>query len=725
MAAEHTPPNVVVVLLDDVGFGAPGTFGGVVDTPALDALAADGLRYNRFHTTAICSPTRASLLTGRDAHVTGVGTVLNSAWDHPGYNGVLREETATIARVLQLNGYATGCFGKWHLAPAWECSQAGPFDRWPTGVGFDHFYGFLGGETNQYEPSLYEGTAPVTPSTDPDYHVSEDLAARTIDWIRLQRAATPDRPFFAYLAPGATHAPLQVPLRWADKYAGRFDEGWDAIRERMLADQIAAGAVPEGTRLTPRPDAIPAWDSLDDDQRTVAARMMEVYAGFLEHTDVQIGKVVDELKAQGIFDNTLFVYIVGDNGGSAEGGPPGSINYMGALQGLQEPLAAQLAGLDQLGGPDSYAQYPAGWAWAMSTPLQWVKQIASHLGGTRNAMVLSYPAGIDTPGQVRSQFGHVNDIAPTILDLAGIPMPEVVDGTTQARLDGVSLQPTFNDADAAEVHHRQYFEVFGHRAIYADGWWASAHHGGVPWAIGVGQDTPDFADDVWELYHLDTDFSQAHDLAAEHPEKLAELTGLFRAEAERVGIWPMHDTRDHRGQPPHPPLSEGRTSFRFHPGAVGFPENQAPKLVGRSWHLQARVEVRAGRTRGVIMTMGGRPAGLALWLDEGAVPVFDHHTFEYGRLNLRGEPLADGERVIELVCRYRGPGWAKPADFTLIVDGAVVAEGSVQLTPPVFFSIDETFDVGATHGSPVGDYPAHYPFVDGSLRWVDIEIDGG
>lgn len=713
-------PNVVVVLLDDVGFAAPGAFGGAIDTPALDALAADGLRYNRFHTTAICSPTRASLLTGRDAHVTGVGTVLNSSFDHPAYCGVLRDETATIARVLQLNGYATGCFGKWHLAPTWESTQAGPFDRWPTGRGFDHFYGFLGGETQQFEPTLYEGTTPVEPTDDPDYHLTEDLASHTIDWIRMQQAADPNRPFFAYVAPGATHAPLQVPLQWAEKYQGRFDQGWDAIRAGILERQIATGAVPEGTELTPRPEEIPAWDSLSDGERKVAARMMEVYAGFLEHTDVQIGRIADELRHQGIFDNTLFVYVVGDNGGSGEGGPSGSISYFGGLNGMLESLDHQLANLDKLGTRESYAQYPVGWAWAMSTPMQWLKQVASHLGGTRNAMVLSYPNGIESSGEFRNQYGHVNDLTPTILDLAGIEMPEIVDGVAQEPIDGVSLRPTFNDPNAPEAHRQQYFEVFGHRAIYQDGWMASANHGGMPWMVGRPGEARDFEADEWELYNLDEDFSQAHNLADQHPEKVQELVALFQQEAERAKIWPLQDARVSRT--PMPNLTEGRTTFRYYPGAVGFPEDQAPRLTGRSWHLQAKV-VTTANTKGVIFTVGGRPNGCALWLAEGAVPTFRYRTFEVAEVEIAGQPLTPGEHLIELTQRYQGPGIARGADFTLVVDGEVVAEGGLPVTPPRFFSIDETFDIGSTSGSPVGNFPARFPFQGGTLVQVDLELD--
>lgn len=718
---ERRRPNVVVVLLDDVGFGAASTFGGPVATPTLDRLADRGLRYNRFHTTAICSPTRAALLTGRDAHATGVGTVLNSAFDHPAYRGVLRPETATVARVLQQGGYATACIGKWHLAPAWESSQVGPFDRWPTGQGFDHFYGFLGGETHQFHPTLYRGTAPVDPPERDDYHLTEDLVDASIDWIRQQRSLAPDRPFLLYLAPGATHAPLHVPAGWAERYRGRFDGGWDAMREEILRRQVESGVVPEDTRLTPRPEEIQAWLDLDPEDARVAARLMEVYAGFLEHTDVQIGRLVDELEASGQFEDTLFCYVVGDNGSSAEGGPPGSVNYMGTLQGLAESREVRLAALDRVGQADSYAQYPAGWAWAMTAPFQWMKQVASHLGGTRNPMVVTWPSGFDSAGELRTQFSHVNDLAPTILEAAGLGMPDVVDGVAQLPLDGTSLVYSFDDASAEERHHTQYFEVNGHRAIYHRGWLASAHHGGVPWTVGLPGTPRAFEDDVWELHDLRADFSQSVDVSAQHPELLAELRELFDAEAQRVGILPLHDARVSRTRMPR--LSEGRTSFTFHAGTVGVPESQAPRMLGRSWHLRAHLEVTGPEPRGVLATMGGTAAGWSWWIDEQTRIRFAYRTFEVDRVDLVGPALGDGRHLLEVVFRHDGPGWGRGGLLSLVVGGEVVAEGKLAMTPPAVFSIDETFDVGATSGSPAGDHPAIHPLRDATLR-LDLELDG-
>lgn len=722
MSTPGKRPNVVVILLDDVGFGAAGTFGGLIDTPTLDALADRGLRYNRFHTTAICSPTRAALLTGRDAHATGVGTVLNSAFDHPAYNGVLRPETASVARVLQHSGYATACIGKWHLAPAWESSQVGPFGRWPTGQGFDHFYGFLGGETHQFEPTLYQGTAPVDRPDRDDYHLTEDLVDQSIAWVHQQESLNPDRPWFLYLAPGATHAPLHVPSAWSERYRGRFDGGWDAAREEIFARQVEAGVVPADAGLTARPEEIPAWADLSADEKTVAVRLMEVYAGFLEHTDVQIGRLVAALEESGQFGDTLFCYVVGDNGSSAEGGPVGGLNYMGTLQGLAESTELRLAALDRIGSADSYAQYPAGWAWALTTPFRWMKQIASHLGGTRNPMVLTWPHGIERRGEVRTQFGHVNDLAPTILEVAGVAMPDEVDGVRQLPLDGTSLAYTFDDPEAEERHHTQYFEVNGHRALYHRGWMASAHHGGVPWTVGLPGTPRPFEDDIWELYDLGEDFSQYDDVADRHPERLAELRDLFDREAERVGILPLRDARVSRTRMPR--LAEGRTSFRFHGGTVGVPESQAPRMLGRSWHLRADLDVTSDGVRGVVATMGGRAAGWSLWVDETSRPVFTYRTFEVDHLELSGKPLTAERHLIEVAFRYDGNGWARGAEVVLVQDGEEVASGRLVATPPVVFSIDETFDVGLNTGSPVGDHPAVFPFVGGSVRHVDIELDG-
>ncbi|KRF10489.1 arylsulfatase [Nocardioides sp. Soil796] len=719
-----TSPNVVIVLLDDVGFGASSTFGGLVETPAVEEIARQGLRYNRFHTTAICSPTRASLLTGRDAHVTGVGTVLNLANSHNGYDGVLRDSTALLPRILKEHGYSTACIGKWHLTPPWECSPVGPFDRWPTGRGFDTFYGFLGGETHQYEPTLFEGTRSVPRPEGDDYHLTEDLVDRSIDWIRMQQSVTGDKPFFLYLAPGATHAPLHVPGEWSERYRGSFAQGWDVVREEILERQKALGVVPQDAVLTPRPDSLPAWDSLSTDERAVAERLMEVYAGFLEHTDTQIARLVDALKEDGQFENTMFVYVVGDNGSSAEAGVAGSISYSAALQGLAETLEQQVAGLDEIGGKRSYPQYPAGWAWAMTSPFQWVKQVASHFGGTRNPMVVSWPAGIKDAGGLRTQFSHVNDVVPTILEAAGIEAPKVVNGVEQSPMDGTSLVYTFADADAPERHTTQYFEVFGHRSIYHEGWIASAFHGQAPWTPRFKDGEPrrdyDFATDSWELYDTTRDFSQATDLAATEPEKLAALQELFVAEAERVSILPLRDARSTRT--PMPNLAAGRNEFVYR-GPVGLPETDAPPFGGRSWQLLARFGVGSTACRGVLASIGGHSGGWSLRLDEDGRVVFHVRIFERDAFILTSPaPLAPGQHEVLLEFRYDGGGRGKGGEFSLVVDGSTVGVDRISATPPGYYSIDELFTIGFTSGSPVADHPERYPFT-GELEEIRIRVE--
>jgi arylsulfatase A-like enzyme len=720
-------PNIVLVLLDDVGFGATSTFGGPVAAPALDALAREGLRYNRFHTTAICSPTRASLLTGRNPHAANVGAVLNSSNAYPGYQGVLRKETTTIAELLRRNGYSTVAIGKWHLTPVWETSPSGPFDRWPTGLGFEKFYGFLGGETDQFEPTLYEGTTPVRRPPGEGYHLSEDMADQAIAWLHAQHSITPDKPFLLYFAPGGTHAPLQVPKDWIERYRGQFSGGWDALRQQIFRRQQQLGVIPANAELTARPAELPAWDSLNRDQQIVAERLMEAYAGFLAHTDAQVGRLVQALKDSGQFDNTLFVYIAGDNGSSAEGGLEGSINYSGALQGLREPLATQLARLEDIGGPDTFPQYNAGWAWALTTPFQWVKQVASHLGGTRNPMVVSWPARIADRGGLRSQFAHVNDITPTILDAVGLAMPEQVDGVAQRPLDGASLLPSILRADAPEHKSTQLFEVHGHRAIYHDGWLASARHDRLPWTVGLRMGPTPFEDDVWELYHLDEDFSQARNLAAQMPDKLRAMQALFDQEAQRLGILPLRSSLDTRT--PMPNLSEGRTEFTYYAGTVGIPESQAPQFVSRSWELRATLDIPegAGIVRGVIATVGGTVGGWSLHLDGGGKPVFEYRAFELGRLRLAGpQALAPGRHTLRLEFAYDGGGYAKGGTFTLSDGERVLGQERIAVTPPSHFSIDETFDIGTDTGSPAGRYPAGVPvgnpLTGAAIARVDIEL---
>jgi arylsulfatase A-like enzyme len=711
-------PNVVIVLLDDVGFGAASTFGGPIETPTLDRLAGAGLRYNRFHTTAICSPTRAALLTGRNPHAVGVGAVMNSASKYQGYRGVIPATAATLAEILRQNGYSTGAFGKWHLTPDWEASPAGPFERWPTGMGFEKFYGFLGGETHQFEPTLFEGTRPIRRPARADYHLSEDLADQAVAWMQLQHAVTPERPFLVYFAPGATHAPIHAPKAWIDRFAGRFDRGWDALREEIFARQKRQGVVPADAVLTPRPEQLPAWEDLSPERRRIAARFMEAYAGFLAHTDAQVGKLVAALEQMGERDDTLFFYIVGDNGASGEGGADGAWNYFAAFFGVNDDPAALLGRLDELGGTSSYPHYPAGWAWAMNAPFQWMKTVASHLGGTRTPLVVSWPRGIRERGGLRSQFSYVSDIAPTILDAAGIAAPAIVNGVAQQPLDGVSLLQSFADAKAPSLHRTQYFEVYGNRAIYHDGWMAGAFRGRMPWLVFSSGQGP-IADDEWELYHLDSDFSQARDLAKAEPARLRELQDLFWAEfASNRGL-PLHDSARAEGLPR---LAAGRDSFVFHEGAIGIPESAAPAFFNRSFTIEAQILVPESGAQGVIVAEGGVVAGWSLYVDAAGRPTYSYNFFGAERSTITAsEALASGERTLGFDFAYDG-GIGGGGVGRLRVDGKPVAQGRIPRTAPVFYSIDETFDVGIDTGSPAGDYPAGNAW-SGGIERVAIELE--
>lgn len=717
-------PNVVVILLDDVGFAASSTFGGPVATPVIDALARDGLRYNRFHTTAICSPTRASLLTGRNPHATGIGAVVNTANSRPGYTGLHGKDTATIAQILREAGYSTAAFGKWHQVADWENSIVGPFDHWPTGEGFEKFYGFIGGETDQFDPALFDGTTPVRRPPGDDYHLTEDLADQSMRWLSAQHALAPARPFFLYFAPGATHAPLQAPRTWIERYRGQFDQGWDRLREESFARQKRLGVIPANTVLTQRPDGLPAWDSLTADQKKVASRLMETYAGFLAHTDAQVGRVIGALKASGQYDNTLFVYIVGDNGASAEGGLSGSLNYLGDVQGFVETAAAKLARIDEIGSASSHAHYNTGWAWALNTPFQWTKTVASHLGGTRNPMVVAWPGRITDRGGLRSQFGHVNDVAPTILEAAGIAMPKSVDGIAQRPLDGTSLVYSFTDAGAAERHRTQYFEVIGNRAIYHDGWMASAFHGRVPWSWAASTATRPFEADRWELYDLRHDFSQAHDLASAEPKRLETMKKLFMREAARNQVLPL-------GEPnlgidsKLPTILGDRTRFTFGPG-IQVAEEEIRRMLNRSWTLSARLDVRAG-TQGVIAALGGAHSGWTLFIDAERRPVFVYRVFNLKTVRLAGDkPLPSGANTLRIDFSYDGGGRGKGGELMLSVNDAGQIRDRVPRTPPASFSISEAFDVGVDSGSPVGAYPraggTGYPFAGGDITRVDIDL---
>lgn len=699
-------PNVLVVLIDDMGFGASSAFGGPCRMPTADALADGGLRYSRFHTTALCSPTRQSLMTGRNHHAVGMGTVLEITNGTPGYDGMRPATAGTLAQALSGNGYATAAFGKWHQTPPWEQTAAGPFDRWPTREGFDHFYGFLAAEASQFEPLLVDDTTFVDPpSTEAEgYHLSEDLVDRLGDWVADVRTHDADKPWFGYLAFGATHAPFQVPTDWRDRNRGDFAHGWDAQRDLTLAKQKALGVVPEDAELAPWTPGIPHWDDLDEVQREVAERLMELYASFAEHTDEQVGRLVERLREAGELDNTVILYILGDNGASAEGGLEGTLNEtlrFNAVEDTAERIATQL---DKLGGPETYAHYPAGWAVALDTPYQWTKQVASHYGGTRNGLIVHWPDGVEQPGGIRHQWHHVNDVFPTVLELAGVPVPTSINGVTQDPLDGVSFAPTIAAADAPETHHTQYFEMFGNRGIYHEGWTAVTQHK-APWLIHH----PDtrMADDVWELYDTTTDWTQARDIAAEHPEKLAELQELFLLEARRNHVLPMDDgvigkrmDADAAGRRQSP-----LTSIVLPARARNLREDVVPNVKNASHVIRARIEVPDTGADGVLVAQGGGFGGWSVYVLDGHLT----YAYNFGALevtHVRADvPLKPGAHVVEVRSTYDGGGLGKGAAITLVVDGEDVGSGRLERTIPFFFSMDQALNVGIDRGTPVSpDY---------------------
>jgi arylsulfatase A-like enzyme len=718
-------PNVLIVLLDDVGFGASSAFGGPCASPTADRLAANGLKLNRFHTTALCSPTRQALLTGRNHHTVGMGGITEIATSAPGYNSIRPNTCAPLAETLRLNGYSTAQFGKCHEVPVWETSPLGPFDSWPSGGGgFEHFYGFIGGETNQYAPAIYEGTTPIEPDRTPEegYHFTEDMTDRAIDWIREQKALMPDKPFFVYFAPGATHAPHHVPAEWSDKYKGRFDEGWDALRERTLARQKELGIVPEDAELTARAAEIPAWDDMPDDLKPVLARQMEVYAGFLEHTDHHVGRLINTLEDLGVLDDTLVYYIIGDNGASAEGTPNGCFNEIAVLNGAfgLETVEFMTSRIDDFGTPRAYNHYAVGWAHAMDAPYQWTKQIASHWGGTRNGTVVHWPRGIRSRGEVRQQFHHVIDVAPTVLEAAGIPEPKSVHGVTQKPMEGVSMRYAFDDPGAAERRTTQYFEMFCNRGIYHEGWTAVTRHS-IPW---VATEMPAFADDVWELYGPD-DWTQAHDLAEQHAEKLAELQSLFLDEARKYNVLPLDDRRFERFNPDlagRPQLVRGTSQLLF--GRMGrLSESSIVALKNKSHAITAAIRVPESGATGVILSQGGSFGGFALYAKEGRL-AYCYNLFGLQRFKVYSEGVVRaGDHQVRMEFAYDGGGLGKGGDVTLFVDGEAVGEGHVEATVPMLFSADETTDVGRDTATPVSDdYGPRDSEFTGTVEWVQIDI---
>jgi arylsulfatase len=720
-------PNVLVILLDDVGFGAASAFGGPCATPNAERLAAGGLKYNRFHTTALCAPTRQALLTGRNHHSVGMGSITETATSAPGNNSLRPNTKAPLALTLKLNGYSTAQFGKCHEVPVWQSSPMGPFDAWPSGGGgFETFYGFIGGENNQYDPALYDGTTPVEPPSTPEegYHLTEDLTDRAIGWIRQQKALMPDRPFFTYFAPGATHAPHHVPKEWADKYKGQFVHGWDRQRELTFERQKADGIIPADAELTPRNAEVPAWDDMPDEMKPVLEREMEVYAGFLEHTDHQVGRLLDAVEDLGILDDTLIYYIIGDNGASAEGTLNGAFNEMANFNGMAalETPEFLLSKLDEFGSPTAYNHYSVGWAWAMDTPFQWTKQVASHWGGTRNGTIVHWPNGIEEKGGLRQQFTHVIDVAPTVLEATGIPEPISVNGVLQSPMEGTSMLYSFNEGGAAERHDLQYFEMFGNRGIYHRGWSAVTKHR-TPWDLQG--EAPPLDDDVWELYDGTTDYSQARDLAADQPDRLAKLQRLWLIEATKYNVLPIDD----RGAVRFDPATAGRPTLvhgdsqQFFPGMGRLSENSVVSIKNRSHSVTAEVDIPEGGADGVIIAQGGRFGGWAVYLHEHRL------TYTYNVLAIHAftvtatEPVPAGTHQVRMEFAYDGGGLAKGGDVTLFHDGTEVGAGRVEATQPMIFSADETTDIGYESGSTVTEnYTARTSRFTGKLHWVQIDV---
>ena len=719
-------PNVLVVLIDDTGFGASSVFGGPVNTPTFQRLADTGLRYTRFHTTALCAPTRQALLTGRNHHSVGMGVIGELATSAPGYNSIRPNTCAPLAEVLKLNGYATAQFGKCHEVPVWETSPLGPFDAWPTGSGFEHFYGFLGGETNQYAPAIYRDTVPVEPDRTPEegYHFTEDMTDHAVEWVRSEKALMPDKPFFMYYAPGATHAPHHVPAEWAAKYQGRFDEGWDALRTETFARQQSLGVVPPDAELTARPEEIPAWEQMPAELKPVLARQMEVYAGFLEHTDYHVGRLVDALDDLDLLDDTLIYVMIGDNGASAEGTINGTFNEMISLNGAGALESADFmaARIDQFGTPAAYNHYAVGWAHAMDTPYQWTKQVASHWGGTRNGTIVHWPNGFEARGEIRHQFHHVIDVAPTVLEAAGLPEPAVVNSVQQRPLEGVSMVYSFADGQAAERHETQYFEMFCNRGIYHRGWTAVTRHS-IPWDFGAAM--PAFDDDRWELYAPD-DWTQAHDIAAEKPEELRRLQQLFLLEASKYNVFPLDDRRVERFNSDlagRPTLIRGNSQILF--GGMGrLTEASVVNTKNKSHAITAQLVIPEGGANGVIVAQGGAFGGWSVYVKQGR-PAYCYNLFGLNRFKVDSDTeIPPGEHQVRVEFAYDGGGLAKGGGVTLYIDGKQVGEGRVEGTEPMIFSADETTDVGADTATPVSDdYSPGDSRFTGQIRWVQIDLD--
>jgi arylsulfatase A-like enzyme len=715
-------PNVLIVLIDDMGFGQSSAFGGPIHMPAAETLAESGLRYNQFHTTALCSPTRTALLTGRNHHMCNMGSITETATAFPGQTGQRPNSVAPLAEILRQNGFATAAFGKSHETAAWEVSVAGPTNRWPTRSGFDKFYGFIGGEANQWAPTIYEGMNQIEPPKDPKYHFLTDMTNQAINWAKAVKSLTPDKPFFIYFAPGATHAPHHVPKEWITKYKGKFDQGWDELREETLARQKKLGVVPHDTKLAPKPAAIKDWDKHTLDQRRLFAHQMEVFAGYGEFADHEAGRLVQAIADLGQMNNTLILYILGDNGASAEGGMNGLFNEATYFNGVSENVEDILKRYDDLGGPMSYGHYAAGWAVAGDTPFTWTKQVAANYGGTRNGMVVHWPLRIKAQGEVRSQWHHVIDVAPTILEAAGLPEPKVVNGTVQTPIEGVSMVYSFDDAQAKSRHTTQYFEIFCNRGIYQDGWLAGTVHR-APWEA---MPRATLEDDLWELYDTRTDFSLVNDLAAKNPRRLKEMQDLFVKEAVKNHVLPLDDRgieRVNAALAGRPDLMAGRSSLTLYEGMVGLTENVFINVKNRSHTITADVEVADNAASGVILCQAGRFGGWSLFFNGGKP------TYTYNWLGLKQHTIAateavpSGKATIRFDFAYDGGKPGSGGTGTIFVNGKRVAEGRIERTQGMVFSADEGADVGLDAGTPVAaDYAERGGKFTGRIARVTVEL---
>lgn len=724
-AAPANAPNVLLVLTDDVGFGASSTFGGVVPTPNLDRLAADGLRYNRFHTTAMCSPTRAALLTGRNHHAVANGTVIDFSTGYPGYWSIIPKSAASVAEILRQNGYNTAFFGKHHNVPAPQSSQAGLFDLWPMGLGFEYFYGFIGAETDQWMPGLYQGRTAITPPA--GAVLDKDLADDAIRWIHNQKGSAPDKPFFIYYAPGTAHEPHQAPKDWIEKFRGQFDQGWDKVREQIYQRQKAQGVIPPDAALTPRPDGIPAWNTLDPDAKRIGARMMEVFAAMLAYQDYQFGRIVDELQRMGQLDNTLVIFIEGDNGASAEGSMQGSTNAMASFtNGVVETPAWLLQMLDEMGGPNTRENYPVGWAWAMDTPFPWFKQYASHIGGTRNGLVISWPARIKDKGSVRSQFHHVIDVLPTLLEAVGLPLPTSVNGVRQQPVDGVSMVYSFDAPNAPDRHTTQYFEMLGNRAIYDHGWWAGTTPKRVPWSDRpyLGSDDPAQSYD-WELYDLRSDYSQSHNLASIDPAKLKALQDLWWKEAERNKVLPLDDRLSlERFQAAEKAYRPKRSSYTYWGGEIIIADAVAPPVFNRSFSVTADVVIPSSGGEGVLLAYGGRFGGWSFYLKDGkpvALDTVSRQPKDHYRV-AAPTALPAGPATIRFDFDYDGGGANRGGLIRISVNSQEVARGRVEHTISKLPEMTETFDVGFDTGTTVSDEYTNQGRFNGLIRKVQVDV---